>query len=577
MASSSSNQYPVVEQPSDFKVQLFPHQLTSIYHMEEREKNEHIWISSTAKFKSRIGILGDIPGYGKSMSILGLIARDKMSWKEGESTDICKIDSNKNCLYMVTQYTKSFRISTNLIVVSQSILHQWVDYIRLTPLTHYVVDSNKSLENIDVKKYDIILVIPTFFNKFHSMHSNYMYKRFIYDEPVNNVIPSMGTIQAGYYWLLTATYEYIGPTYANNRRITHFMHELCSPFFISMIKFFVVKNTDEYVRSSFVMPNTHNFTYKCIQPNTYNAIKQHVSPVVLNMINAGNIKGAIESLGGTSTNGNLIDIVITKQKEKLDHALYMKSLYEKRIKLAVTNNTEPEQANVSAHAMWSKKVDEHNANIQEMKQKYSTMLEEDCPVCAETMSNPILVPCCQHIFCGGCIVEWVKNKGSCITCRSPLTLKQLVVVNDKDKDNGSSSKAPIIQAPEPNMLYTKQDMVIRLISDIISKNKDAKIILFSEFDQTFDMIKSVLQSSHIVFKECKGTSKTRENVLKNFRVGNVPILFLNANYNGAGINLQETTDIILYHEMNDSIKTQIIGRANRLGRTSELNVHTLIY
>ena len=43
-------------------------------------------------------------------------------------------------------------------------------------------------------------------------------------------------------------------------------------------------------------------------------------------------------------------------------------------------------------------------------------------------------------------------------------------------------------------------------------------------------------------------------------------LCLNYINNGAGINLQEATDIILYHEMNEDLSTQIIGRANRIGR-----------
>ena len=53
------------------------------------------------------------------------------------------------------------------------------------------------------------------------------------------------------------------------------------------------------------------------------------------------------------------------------------------------------------------------------------------------------------------------------------------------------------------------------------------------------------------------------------------INFLNSRNNGAGINLQECTDIILYHRMEDSTTTQILGRANRIGRTEELNVHHL--
>ena len=53
------------------------------------------------------------------------------------------------------------------------------------------------------------------------------------------------------------------------------------------------------------------------------------------------------------------------------------------------------------------------------------------------------------------------------------------------------------------------------------------------------------------------------------------MIFLNSNCNGAGINLQEATDIILYHKMTETTQNQIIGRANRIGRLECLNVHHL--
>ena len=64
--------------------------------------------------------------------------------------------------------------------------------------------------------------------------------------------------------------------------------------------------------------------------------------------------------------------------------------------------------------------------------------------------------------------------------------------------------------------------------------------------------------------------------IRLFKEGKVRVLFLNSNYNGAGINLQESTDIILYHDMNEDMKKQIIGRANRIGRKLQLSVHYLI-
>ena len=52
---------------------------------------------------------------------------------------------------------------------------------------------------------------------------------------------------------------------------------------------------------------------------------------------------------------------------------------------------------------------------------------------------------------------------------------------------------------------------------------------------------------------------------------------LNAKYFGAGMNLQMTTDLVIFHRFNAEMEEQIIGRAQRNGRTSPLNVYYLLH
>ena len=44
-----------------------------------------------------------------------------------------------------------------------------------------------------------------------------------------------------------------------------------------------------------------------------------------------------------------------------------------------------------------------------------------------------------------------------------------------------------------------------------------------------------------------------------------------------GMNLENTTDVIFYHKTETVMYKQVIGRAQRPGRTSCLNVHNLLY
>ena len=52
---------------------------------------------------------------------------------------------------------------------------------------------------------------------------------------------------------------------------------------------------------------------------------------------------------------------------------------------------------------------------------------------------------------------------------------------------------------------------------------------------------------------------------------------LNAEFFGAGMNLQMTTDLVIFHRFKQEMEEQIIGRAQRLGRKTPLNVYYLIH
>ena len=89
-------------------------------------------------------------------------------------------------------------------------------------------------------------------------------------------------------------------------------------------------------------------------------------------------------------------------------------------------------------------------------------------------------------------------------------------------------------------------------------------------------MKRIFDDNDIKYAEIVGHKTTRERNITNFISGDSKVLFLYSTNNGAGINLQEATDIILYHEMSDHFVTQVIGRANRIGRTESLTVHHLV-
>jgi SNF2 family DNA or RNA helicase len=53
---------------------------------------------------------------------------------------------------------------------------------------------------------------------------------------------------------------------------------------------------------------------------------------------------------------------------------------------------------------------------------------------------------------------------------------------------------------------------------------------------------------------------------------NFTALLINPKAYGSGLNLENTTDVVIYHKLNEQMNRQVIGRAQRPGRTSRLRI-----
>ena len=103
------------------------------------------------------------------------------------------------------------------------------------------------------------------------------------------------------------------------------------------------------------------------------------------------------------------------------------------------------------------------------------------------------------------------------------------------------------------------------------------LLVFSEYDNSFNEITNELTVNNINFTKLQGSSGRIQNIITKFSNNEIKVLLLNAKFFGAGLNLQMTSDIILFHRMAADLENQIIGRGQRMGRTSPLNIHYLCY
>ena len=141
-------------------------------------------------------------------------------------------------------------------------------------------------------------------------------------------------------------------------------------------------------------------------------------------------------------------------------------------------------------------------------------------------------------------------------------MDNIYVVSD---ENEASTSAPI--------LLSKVEQTI----NIIQKNPQGRYLILSEYDETLNNICTKFEEAKITCSFLKGSQSTVENIISGYKVNHVQALLINPSFYGSGMNLEMTTDIIMYHKLELEMEKQIIGRAQRLGRTAPLNVWYLLH
>tara|TARA_Y100000389_G_scaffold69495_1_gene66112 strand:- start:4578 stop:6236 length:1659 start_codon:yes stop_codon:yes gene_type:complete len=549
-------EYPKVEPGKRWKATLFDHQLTAIHLLEDREENQDRFFDENVKFKSNVGVFSDPTGYGKTLSVVGLIERDKMEWdleKPYVSEYINEYNQSSNSMFYITETRRYKKIKTTLVLVNQSIITQWENEMKLMRIKNYTIINKRKLANeVDISNYDVVLVIPTMYNRLVNRYRDVTFKRFIYDEPVNIHVPAMHEVRAGFYWFVTATPDQLRYRNGSTSK-THFLRSIFNSYMASnILRKLCVRNDLDYVKRSYVFPKTNYIEHICYQP-LYNMCRGYIDTTTSEMISAGNILGAIRRLGGNETS-NIFELIKRKLKYKLEH-------HNSSIRLLEMNhNRNHSQSAIEHH---KQKIISLNKQLDEVETKFKERLTGDCSICLGELEKPVLITCCQNIMCGSCILEWKKTHSSCPLCRSNMTPDCLTYIKKKH------------ESPSHEKTCSRRKTKPETIMDIINNNKNGKFIVFSNYSESFPLIHRVLQENNVSFKELQGQTGTRNKTITQFKKGDIRVMFLNSKNNGAGINLQEATDIILYHQLDRDLETQVVGRANRIGRKQELFVHQL--
>ena len=591
-------------QPNKIKKILKPHQLACLYkaiYMENVGTITYKNRDAMIKISTNIGIIGDIVGYGKTLTALSIIAHNPLENIHINSAKVHSFHSNRAYNYFTAETVNSNlpnldnMINSTLIIVPRGPVYvQWEKTLKESTDLKYIAieDLNfikKNMPQINTpdrahdiidyfNQFDVVLIKNTTLDRlleyYNYSDSNakyliYNWRRIMIDE-CHDIINKIEIFNYLFIWLISGTYfnmchKISSSSYSQYYNIKDILRE-------DYINYILVKCNKDFVKESFKIPPIIEHYHLCKMSKYLKVIKKYINSAILDKINANDISGAIKDLGGKNeTEEGMAALICADMNKNLSNK------HREREYIASLDIVEENKVNRL------KTIDNEIASIEgkikDLTERITEINSKICSICLDNVTQPIILEC-THIFCGGCLFQFLNANTlgtitkKCPDCRAEIkstenltaivSIKDVNAITNEIANNDNTSRIG-------KGILNKEDTLLEIL-----KNKpDGKFIVFSRVDVFTNIIK-ILVSNGITFAELKGNTSHMMNVLKDFKNGIINVILLTTQYAGYGIDINYATDVIIFHSMAVD-KQQAIGRAQRVGRTNNLIVHNLCF
>jgi hypothetical protein len=603
-----------IEQPLGAKVKLWPHQLTLVArcilyetkrirpHLFPHVRN-HSSIHPNDYLETHVGVICDNVGSGKSYALLALImAHDHYQPSDNTFStmrtyfgDRVRISSNQTIS----------PVKTSFLVIPHILVSQWKRYIsdygddmRYAVISKHV-HCKDFVENVlpRLAETDLVVVTCSFYNQIarEVTQANYRVRRVIYDEVDNMNIPNCTCLHSQFFWFVTASYGNLlyprGNSFYdsdaqrtvwhcnglhNSGFIKNIFNDLSYNLSLDYFKILFVKNEDEYIQHSINLPTPIINIVPCATPPEIRILRGYANDEVIQCLNARDVAAALRLVNPrqVADEENLIGLQIAR---------FVKDLHNITVRIDLTRSLEYDDPAAQEHdlARLIERQTELNTRIEGIKERVRST--NTCCICYDDIKMKTLTNCCSNAFCFECLTRWLARNSSCPLCKSALINSDLVTLqSDHEHDTPGTSVRDNDQQKD-KMANLKHILTTKLDPDV------CKVLVFSSYDMSLHHITSSLSSDDNAilgkyrFKCLRGNEAQVQATVKSYRrvasegTDRLNMLFVNARNFGSGINLENTTDIIMFHKLDSELEKQVIGRAQRMGRVAPLNVWYLLH
>ncbi len=588
---------PKIQPINNIKITLKEHQRSLVRRCLNIEK------SYIQQSDENYGIMSDKPGAGKTYVVLSL-------------------------LWFIRQYYIQFNVPTNerltsLIIVPQNIISQWCDAIETfsTEFKFKIFTDYNDITNLQYSpnilyEYDFLISIPLYYHNIATTLNNLKYSinRLFFDE-IDSISHLLQIpIQANFIWFISASFN---PDATGKYKIIK-----------NDLPFHTAKCEEEYIHKGFILPPPKKINYflynYIIDEILRNVLK--INKNIIKNIYSFNYRNSWTSTSSSPEDKKIINnfFILDKRGEnEMDFLRFMLQdckmvlqQYPSLLNQLKAQIEEIESTN-KLDELLMKRCDDLKMEYQKKRNDliYSAtviktiqkMLEDYqlCSMCFKEVKFGFQTvrktPCCREMVCSQCFeTNWSARLNSCQICLSSYVLKnyvEIVKMGEMSVPNLSFDEHYREKVNEfiQNYGFTRylengNDVDNRVIAKNYNKMQqleewirnimkiDKKIILFSNEVHSFPYIKSLFKKYEYPVVEMDGGNFADiDKVIQQYKKGDANVLLLSGDYATFGMNLEFTTDILFMNKIEESKEKQIIGRAQRPGRNTELVIYSFYY
>lgn len=562
---------------------------------------------------SNYGILGDSVGAGKSLMILAHIARIEASLvRPIAAHHIVGPASSTHFFSTRTKTHTDISEVGSLVIVPHTLYRQWADYIKKQTSLKALCLSRAAEVTTDtflesVQKATIVLVSNTLLKTFIPAVNNrgLRWKRIFFDEADTIHMPGFSVNSlpvARFYWYVTASWVnllfmnqhiYMDKPTITNQVINNPEYAYMKQHFMTLINtqsyyiylthvvkswglyrevlspthpyrsHAVVKCSDLFIQQSISLPPLYKSVIWCKAPLSHRVVQGVVSGQIQQMLNAGDITAALDTLGVKGQDSKtLVDAVTANLRKELKR---LEQTYSFKESLEYST---PQAKEIALKSL-TEKIQRTKESIQGMQDRITSLGTEMCPICYDDPAEPLVTPCCSRIFCAACLLMSMSRNPVCPMCRATIAANQCTKLLVRKE--GENAIVTTTANPEEELLK-KHEALLKLLQDA----PNGRFLIFSKYDSPFEKIENDVVNLGIMAKELKGNKDAIASTLRAFDRGDIQCLLLNARYAGAGLNIIGATHVVLFHSMTHEEEKQILGRAYRMGRKGPLHFVKLL-